>query len=144
MENNHPETQNFENTAGNLEAEQTTSPITGTSIASSVPLVAKRTGSKKLAFVLGGIIVLALGGVSAYAVLSKSGIVKTNQPVASSTTPKSTTTTSTTATPAASADQAITNDLKSADTNLDQSSADQKNSDSALDDSSAQVTVPTE
>lgn len=142
MENSNPEkTQNLGQTVISPEVEQTAPPV-AEAPASPAP---KRSGTKKLALVLGGLIVLVLGGVGAYVVLSKSGIVKTNQPIASSTATKATTpaTSSSSATPVSSSDSAITTDLQSADTSLSQSSADQSSGDTALNDASQQITVPT-
>lgn len=125
-------------------------PPTGVAIAEDTttvtPLPTKPAHSKKFALVLGGIIILGVGGLGAYALLSKIG-AKPSQGTSVSTTAADTTNTpaSSTATlPAASSsDSAITTDLQSADTNLNQSSSDQANSDSALDDASQQVSVPT-
>lgn len=104
----------------------------------------KPAGRKRLMLVLSGIIVLGVGGVGAYALLSKVGAKPAPSQSVSSKDEASSSSAKTAPSLSATVDPAIASDLKSADTSLNQSAADQKNSDSALDDSTQQVTVPTE
>lgn len=146
MENNNTQTPDLHQTNINPEAEEQTIPQPTETTAEGVTPVAslpKRTGTRKLAWILGGLVVLVLGGVGANVVLSKSGVVKTSQQPSSAAATTTPVASSPSATPASSSDSAITTDLQSADTSLNQSSTDQSSGDSALNDASQQVTVPT-
>lgn len=147
MDNNDTQTTNPPQISPIPEVAVPTQPAVEPTEAATLVVVPKPKAktSKKLVWALTALVVMTLSGVGAYAILSKSGVVKTNQPLSSSTATKSTTpvASSSTAAPASSADSAITSDLQSADTSLNQSSTDQSASDSALNDASQQITVPT-